>query len=311
MRFAVHFSHRSPTTSSLSDDDSSHPAWERLLEGSGINTKRQPSTGFIGPTSAPTADVKPDVRELISAHKTSRCVLHLCGIGFELVAQLMAKASYHVLLGARSHEKGHAAVQALRSRGLPGSVEMLHIDVTDDSVIESAVRSVEQSFGYLDVLVNNAAVSAMTLPRLRDQMRDAFDTNATGPAVVTSVFAPLLQRSTAASRRIINITSGAGSIARRLDPSSPIYKVQQVQYRASKAALHMVTACQVAEYEPQGIKVFLYDPGFTQSNLGPHNTAANGARTAEDSVRPLMAVLEGERDHESGQILHNTGVYPW
>ncbi|KAL5041057.1 hypothetical protein BDW71DRAFT_201667 [Aspergillus fruticulosus] len=237
------------------------------------------------------------------------------GIGFELAAQLLAKGDYQVLLGARSPEKGLAAVESLRARNLPGtgSVEVLHLDVTDDTTIRAAAQGVQEAYGRLDILVNNAAVGAMmNPPRLREQMRIAFDTNATGPAVVTSVFGPLLLQSTAgAARRIINITSGAGSIARRLDPSSPIYNMQQVQYRASKAALHMVTACQTVEYEPQGVKVFLYDPGFTQSNLGPHNTAENGARAASDSVRPLMDVLEGKRDHESGCILHNEGVYPW
>ncbi|KAL5356054.1 putative short-chain dehydrogenase [Aspergillus floccosus] len=233
------------------------------------------------------------------------------GIGFELAAQLLAKGTYHVFLGARNPEKGLAAMATLRERNLPGSVEMLHLDVTKDATIEAAARSVEKSHGHLDILVNNAAVSAMTLPSLREQMRVAFDTNATGPAVVTSIFGPLLQKSTAASRRIINVTSGAGSIERRLDPSSPIYKVQQVQYRASKTALNMVSACQLVEYEPFGFKVFLYDPGFTQSNLGPHNTEANGARAVADSVRPLMDVLEGNRDHETGRLLHNTGSFPW
>lgn len=188
---------------------------------------------------------------------------------------------------------------------------MLHLDVTEDSTIEKAAEVVQQSHGHLDILVNNAAVAAMTQPSLREQMRVAFDTNATGPAVVTSIFGPLLRKSTDVLRRIVNITSGAGSIERRLDPSSPIYKVQQVQYRASKTALNMVTACQLVEYEPFGVKVFLYDPGFTQSSLGPHNTAENGARAVAESVRPLVDVLEGKRDNETGRILHNTGVFPW
>ncbi|KAL3481561.1 putative short-chain dehydrogenase [Aspergillus californicus] len=237
------------------------------------------------------------------------------GIGFELAAQLLAKGHYQVLLGARSPTKGRAAVENLRARNLPGSgfIEMLHLDITDDTTIKAAAQHVQEAYGHLDILVNNAAVGGMIdPPQLREQMRLAFDTNATGPAVVTSVFGPLLLRSTASTaRRIINITSGAGSITRRLDPSSAIYHVQQVQYRASKAALHMVTACQVVEFEPHGVKVFLYDPGFTQSNLGPHNTAAKGARAVEDSVGPLMDVLEGKRDLESGRILHNEGVYPW
>jgi len=221
----------------------------------------------------------------------------------------MAKGSYHVLMGSRSPEKGNAALKELQSRNLAGSVEMIQLDVTDDDTIERAVATVQHNHGKLDMLVNNAAVAAMT-PPLRQQMRAAFDTNATGPAVVTSLFAPLLQNSTA-SPRIVNISSGVGSINRRLNPDSPTYKLQGVQYRASKTALSMVTACQWFEYEPFGIKVFAYDPGFTQSNLGPHNKAENGAKPASEAVMPLIDVLEGKRDHEAGKFLHNTGVYPW
>ena len=212
-------------------------------------------------------------------------------------------------MGSRSAEKGNAAVKELQSRNLPGSVEAIPLDVTNDDTIEHAASSVQRKHGKLDMLVNNAAISALN-PPLRQQMRDAFDTNATGPAVVTLAFAPLLLKSTA-SPRIVNVSSGVGSFGRRLDSSSPMYKMQQVQYRASKAALNMVTVCQWVEYGPSGVKVFAYDPGFTQSNLGPQNKAENGAKPASEAVMPLIDVLEGKRDHEDGKFLHNTGVYPW
>ena len=220
----------------------------------------------------------------------------------------MEKGSYHVLLGSRSVEKGNAAVRKLQTLNLPGSVQMIPIDVTDDDAIERAATTVQHDHGRLDVLINNAGIGAPT-PPLRQQMREAFDTNATGPAVITNVFAPLLRLST--SPRIMNVSSGAGSINRRLDLSSPIYKMQEMQYRASKAALNMITACQWVEYTPAGFKVFAYDPGFTQSNLSPHNTPENGAKTAKDAVLPLIDILEGKRDDEAGKLLHNTGMYPW
>lgn len=59
------------------------------------------------------------------------------------------------------------------------------------------------------------------------------------------------------------------------------------------------------------IKVFAYDPGFTISNLSSHNTAEAGARSAEESAKPLVDVIEGKRDDEVGQFLHNSGTYPW
>ncbi|MCJ1426985.1 hypothetical protein MMC29_004888 [Sticta canariensis] len=207
------------------------------------------------------------------------------GIGFELAAQLMAKGSYHVLVGSRALEKGQAAVKELETRKLPGSVELVPIDVTNDDTIEHAATTVQHDHARLDILVNNAGIGSLT-PPLRHQMREAFDTNATGPAVVTQIFAPLLQKSSDPLRRIVNISSGAGSINRRLDPSSPIYKLQEVP--------------------PARIKVFAYDPGFTQSNLSAHNNAEHGAKLPSEAVMPLIDVLEGKRDDEAGKFLHNT-----
>ena len=223
----------------------------------------------------------------------------------------MAKSpSYHVLVGSRSTEKGNDAIKQLQSRNLAGTAELIALDVTNDETIEQAAATVQREHGKLDILVNNAAIAALT-PPLRQQMRDAFDVNATGPAIVTSAFAPLLKQSTGTAR-IINVSSGAGSIARRLDTTSPsaLHNRHVVQYRASKAALSMVTACDWVEYGP-AIKVFAYCPGFTVSNLGPQNKAEHGAKPTAEAVMPLIDVLEGKRDGEAGLFLHNTGIYPW
>ena len=187
-------------------------------------------------------------------------------------------------------------------------MELIVIDVTSDESIEGAAATVQNSHGKLDILVNNAAIGG-DAPTLRQQLRDAFDTNATGPAVVVNAFAPLLKKSTTTAR-IINISSGAGSIERRLDSSSPTYNMQYVQYRAGKAALNMVTACQWVEYGPD-IKVFTFCPGFTVSNLGPRNKMEFGAKPTDEAVRPLVDVVEGKRDDDAGKFLNATGFYPW
>ena len=166
------------------------------------------------------------------------------GIGYELVAQLMARGRYHVLLGSRSVEKGDTAVKELQSRNQSNSdaVELLPIDVTNDETIEKAAETVKQRHGKLDMLVNNAGIAGVDITPLRKGMREAFDVNAAGPAVVTKAFGPLIQKSTSTSPspRIVNVSSGIGSIGRCLDPTSPMYKMQGLQYRCSKAAMNMV-----------------------------------------------------------------------
>ncbi|KAF1833976.1 NAD(P)-binding protein [Decorospora gaudefroyi] len=251
------------------------------------------------------------------------------GIGFELARQLLQNGTYHVLLGSRTMSKGTAAVSNLQERNLPGTIELLQLDVRNDEHISEAARRIAAQHGRLDVLVNNAAVALPEGATERERLSAAFDTNATGPWLLAKALMPLLWKGGEA--RIINISSGAGSIGRRLFAESPMYKIQAVPYRASKVALNMMSACMHVEFglvvgqvdgwkadaeedggdEKKGVKVFCYDPGFTVSNLGPHNKADFGARSAEETVRSIMEIVDGKRDEEAGRFIHNSGEYPW
>jgi NAD(P)-dependent dehydrogenase (short-subunit alcohol dehydrogenase family) len=242
---------------------------------------------------------------------------------------LLARGTYHVYLSARSSERGNAALQDLQSRKLPGSIEFLHLDVQSDDHIANAASHITKSHGKLDILVNNAAVALMSGGTERERLQNSFDINATGPYLLTKALIPLLRKSD--NPRIINISSGAGSLGRRLFAESPMYKIQGIPYRASKIAFNMISACLYVEFglgvqqtdgveaaddaSPEGskknMKVFTYDPGFTASNLGPYNKVEMGARTAEDTVKSIMDVVDGKRDEEAGKFIHNTGEYPW
>ncbi|KAL5115629.1 hypothetical protein ACEQ8H_006516 [Pleosporales sp. CAS-2024a] len=250
------------------------------------------------------------------------------GIGFEIAHQFLTRGSYHVFLTARSPERGKAALADLKNRKLPGSIEFMPLDVQSDEQIAHAATHISQSHGKLDILVNNAAVALMTGGTERERMQNSFDINATGPYLLSKALIPLLRKS--CNPRIINISSGAASLGRRLLAESPMYKIQSVPYRASKVAFNMITACLHVEYglgveqmdaekweahvdgkENKTIKIFAYDPGFTVSNLGPYNKLESGARPAEDTVKSIMDVVDGKRDEEVGRFIHNTGEYPW
>ena len=146
--------------------------------------------------------------------------------------------------------------------------------------------------------------------KIAQQMAQCFQTNAIGPVLMLEAFAPLLKKANG-TPRIINVSSGQGSITKRLDPTSSGYNLKGVQYRTSKAAMNMVTACQEVEYGEQGFKVFAYCPGFTVSNLGPHNNAENGAKPTSEGTAPMVNILNGERDAEHGRLIHGEGQYPW
>ena len=235
------------------------------------------------------------------------------GIGFELARQLLSKTgpTWHVLLGSRSIEKGQAALDRLRSHGLSGTVELVQIDVTDDSTIVRAGKDARTSHGHVDVVVNNAAI-AYAGERSRESMHASFDTNVVGPMRVAEVFAPLLQKSSYSfGPRIINMSSRAGSISRRLDKNNMIYSTPFVEYRTSKVALNMLSVCQVWEYGQLGIKTFMFCPGFTESDLSPMAKQENGAKPVAESAKPIVDIIEGKRDGEEGKFLFDGGVAKW
>ncbi|KAL1301908.1 hypothetical protein AAFC00_006086 [Neodothiora populina] len=231
------------------------------------------------------------------------------GIGLELVSQLLSDASKLVLLGCRSVSKGEVAIKDLESKRQPGTVELLEVDVSSEDSIEDAAKAVETKYGRLDALVNNAAV-AFGQGTMAQQMAQCFQTNAIGPMVMVDKFAPLLSKSNG-TPRIVNVSSGVGSIAKRLDPTSPGYNIAGEQYRVSKTALNMVTACQVYHHGPKGFKIFAYCPGFCVSNLSENNNADNGAKPTSEGAAPIVKLLNGGRDAEHGCFVHEHGQYPW
>ncbi|KAF7196898.1 Short-chain dehydrogenase/reductase tropE [Pseudocercospora fuligena] len=233
------------------------------------------------------------------------------GIGFETVRQLAAQ-SKHVLLGSRSLEKGEQALKTLQAENHPGTIELLQIDVSRKDSIVAAAKHVTDSHGRLDALVNNAAVASFPEGTpTEEQMRQSFETNCIGPVLVVDEFAPLLKKSIT-TPRIVNVSSGAGSITRRLDQSPSAAKFKAVAYRSTKAALNMITAEQVVEFGDSGFKIFAYCPGFTVSNLSSMNTTATGAKPTSEGVRPLVDIINGKRDAEHTKFLNEKGEqYPW
>ena len=221
----------------------------------------------------------------------------------------MAKGTYHVLVCSRSIDKGKAAVSELQSKGYEGTCELLQLDQTDDESIAAAAKFVETTYGRLDVLINNAAIASEEMTR--ENMISNFNTNATGVYFVTTAFRSLLQKAKSTAR-IINVSSGMGSVAIKLDHSNWVAQIPALPYRASKAALHMVTAELIYEFKDDtNIKFFTVCPGFTVSNLGPQNNAEHGAKPTDEAVRPLMKIVEGERDEEASKFLHADGQYSW
>lgn len=195
------------------------------------------------------------------------------GIGFA-IARGLGQAGDHVLIGCRDGARGEAAGASLRAEGL--LVDAMPLDVTDDGSIAAAANLVDTRFGRLDVLVKNAGLAldrqAGTLP-LSLIMRDTFAVNVIGVACMIEAFAPLLAYSKAG--RIVNLSSGLGSLALNSDPASKYAAFKFPAYNSSKAAVNMLTVVYATRLADQGIKVNAVDPGYTATDLNGHR----GTRT--------------------------------
>jgi NAD(P)-dependent dehydrogenase (short-subunit alcohol dehydrogenase family) len=199
---------------------------------------------------------------------------------------------------------------------LKATISVLRIDVTDQTSIIAAKEEVETKFGKLDVLINNAGIIVTCPCTTLENLRETFETNVFGSAVVTEAFEPLLQKSP--NPRLIYVSSDQGSIANRLDPSYKWYKIRGDYYRMSKSALNMLAACHRVNYAEWGCKVCAFNPGFCVTNLtgeaGRAMRIQYGARDARDAADALVEVVMGNRDadfEKSGIVDLDGGVLPW
>jgi NAD(P)-dependent dehydrogenase (short-subunit alcohol dehydrogenase family) len=217
------------------------------------------------------------------------------GVGLQVARELAAK-NITVLVGSRNLARGEEAVKTIK-----GDARALQLDVTDRASIAAAAERVRREFGRLDVLVNNAAISntrkvqnglslqeyakiSLASNASLDEVRAVWETNVFGALAVYQAMLPLLRLSSDA--RIVNVSSGVGSLATNANPAFPYHKFYGPIYPASKAALNAITLAMMVELESTGIKVNLVSPGFTKTSLNGYE----GTESVEDGSREVVRV---------------------
>ena len=239
------------------------------------------------------------------------------GVGLQVAKELVAHGLI-VLVGSRSFERGEAAAKEIGAGAIA-----LQLDVTDRASIAVAAERIRSEFGRLDLLVNNAAISNTRKHQLGlslqdyaqislasnaslDEIRVVWETNVFGVLAVYQAMLPLLRLSSDA--RIVNVSSGVGSLATNADPAFPYHKFFGPVYPASKSALNAMTLAMMVELESTGIKVNLVSPGFTKTNLNGYE----GTESVEDGSREVVRVALLGPDGPTGTFTRweNTNI-PW
>jgi len=229
------------------------------------------------------------------------------GIGFEVARQL-GHAGFTVLLGARDSSRGEEAARKLREEGLDVRFVTADLNNAGGSATELA-KQIGAEFGHLDVLVNNAGVFEKGDGHASDvsieTLRSTFETNFFGTVAFTQPLLPLLRA--AESARIVNVSSGLGSIAINGDPNTPYYDAKVLAYNASKAALNMFTVDLAYDLRETTIKVNSACPGFTATDLNNHT----GHQTVEEGATAIIRLAQLPDDGPTGSFIHKDGVYSW
>jgi NAD(P)-dependent dehydrogenase (short-subunit alcohol dehydrogenase family) len=223
------------------------------------------------------------------------------GIGFEIATGLGA-LGWAVGVGARDAERREAAVAKLRAEGVDAFG--VPLDVTGDASVTAAAALIEERFGRLDVLVNNAAITG-GLPQEPTRVDPAtvlkvIDTNVLGVLRVTNAMLPLLRRS--ARPRIVNMSSSVGSLTRQSEPGGQTGPISAA-YAPSKTFLNAVTV-QYAKELPD-MRINLGCPGFTATDLNNFRGVRTPSQGAAIAIK-LATDAEG-----TGGFYEDAGRIPW
>jgi NAD(P)-dependent dehydrogenase (short-subunit alcohol dehydrogenase family) len=227
------------------------------------------------------------------------------GIGLA-ICQGLGTLGWRVGVGARDDGRRDAAVDALRGQGFDAFG--VPLDVTDRESVAAAAALLEDQEGRFDVLVNNAAITGgppqePTVVDPETVLRVA-DTNVVGVIRVTNAVLPLLRRS--ASTRIVNISSGVGSLTLQTAQSAAVGPISAA-YSPSKTYLDAVTVQYAKELADTPILVNMGCPGYVGTDLNGHQ----GTRTVEQGAVIAIRLATLPEGGPSGTYSNEDGPLPW
>ncbi|MGG0333210.1 SDR family oxidoreductase [Priestia aryabhattai] len=220
------------------------------------------------------------------------------GIGYELVRQL-AMDGFKVILTSRNSESGHKAVQKLKDSHL--DVSFLTMDINNQTSIRQAAATVNEQYGRLDVLINNAGIyldKNQTLVNMDPSVLEkTLTTNFFGAYHVIRSFMPLMEQQ--AYGRIINVSSEYGAMSEMSSPRVGAYKL-------SKFILNGLTQLMAAE-SYNDIKINAVDPGWVSSDMG----GPSAPRTPEQAARSILWLATIGPEGPSGGFFKDGKQIDW
>ncbi|WP_134686727.1 SDR family oxidoreductase [Brevibacillus migulae] len=220
------------------------------------------------------------------------------GIGYELVKQL-ALSGFKAILTSRDPEKGHEAAQKLKESSL--DVSFVQMDVGNEESNRQAAITVNERYGRLDVLMNNAGVyldgpeGIVTMDP--SVLKQTMATNFFGVYHVIRTFIPLMQKQ--GYGRVINVSSEYGALREMAEPGAGAYKL-------SKLALNGLTRLIAAEINGD-IKINAVDPGWVSTDMG----GLSAPRTPKQAAESILWLAMIGPDGPNGEFFRDGKRIEW
>jgi NAD(P)-dependent dehydrogenase (short-subunit alcohol dehydrogenase family) len=221
------------------------------------------------------------------------------GIGLEYARQL-AERGDRVFAACRRPNEAEALNDLKSQYG--DQVSIIALEVTEPDSIAASYAAVNAQTDALDLLINNAAIATADggLGNFDvEVMKSTLIVNAIGPMLVIEQYLSLLEAG--AQPKIVNISSGAGSIGRR-------NSVGSYSYGASKAALNFYTRNLSFAVRDADVIAISLNPGWVRTDMGGPNANIE----VEESVSNGLAVIDSLTLDDSGEFFDYTGdSIPW
>lgn len=217
------------------------------------------------------------------------------GIGLEVCKQLGAEGA-RIIMGVRDPSGAKNQLDDLHNSGIDAVI--LQIDVSDsDSIHEVTSSKLER----VDILINNAAV----LDRARnifslddDEFEKIIRTNLIGAALLAKHFGAQMKKR--GWGRIVNVSSGMGSISRGFGGDSPAYRI-------SKVALNGLTISLADALSGSGVLVNSVDPGWVRTEMG----GKSATRSVQQGARSIVWAALLPDDGASGGFFYDGKPASW
>lgn len=220
------------------------------------------------------------------------------GIGLATV-RLLCEKGIRTIFTCRNPHDGQMAMMEMSEYAK--FLDFYPLEVTDNDSVAELADYVQNKYGYIDILINNAAVNYDSWQRAAHvsitEVEYTVDVNLIGTWRMCNAFIPLMLGQ--GWGRILNVSSGAGTIAQQ-DGSTPAYSI-------SKIGVNMLTKSLAIDLKRSGISVNAVDPGWVRTEMG----GENAPKSPEEGADSIVWLATETEDSLTGGFYRDRKLVEW